>query len=72
MKDWIALPVAKEQITANEAKNTIELLINYGFGELNLHRLWVEIFDTIPENMKLFESMNFKKEGLLLRIYLEP
>ena len=49
----------------NEAKNTIELLINYGFGELNLHRLWVEIFDTIPENMKLFESMNFKKEGMM-------
>ncbi len=49
----------------NEAKNTIELLINYGFGELNLHRLWVEIFDTIPENVKLFERMRFTKEGVL-------
>ena len=48
-----------------EAKNTLELLIDYGFNELNLHRLWVEIFDTIPENIKLFERMKFVKEGTL-------
>ena len=30
-----------------------------------MHRLWVEIFDTIPENMKLFESMKFQKEGIM-------
>lgn len=48
-----------------EAKNTVTLLIDYGFGELNLHRLWVEIFDTIPQNIKFFETMNFKKEGVL-------
>ena len=48
-----------------EAKNTLELLIDYGFNELNLHRLWVEIFDTIPENVKLFERMKFVKEGKL-------
>jgi len=48
-----------------EAKETISLLINYGFGELNMRRLWVEIFDTIPENIKLFESLNFHREGIL-------
>ena len=48
-----------------EAKETISLLINYGFGELNMRRLWVEIFDTIPQNIKLFESLNFVKEGIL-------
>ena len=48
-----------------EGKNTITLLTDYGFGELNLHRLWVEIFETIPANIKLFEHMNFKKEGEL-------
>ena len=30
-----------------------------------MHRLWVEIFDTIPENIEFFESMNFVKEGML-------
>ena len=48
-----------------EAKDTLDLLIKYGFDELNLHRLWVEIFETIPENIKLFEKMRFKKEGTL-------
>ena len=48
-----------------EAKETISLLINYGFGELNMRRLWVEIFDTIPENIKLFDSLNFHREGIL-------
>ena len=48
-----------------EAKKTISLLINYGFGELNMRRLRVEIFDTIPENIKLFESLNFHREGIL-------
>lgn len=48
-----------------EAQNTIDLLMNYGFGELNMHRLWVEIFDTIPQNVMLFEKMKFTKEGTL-------
>ena len=48
-----------------EAKDTINLLTEYGFGELNLHRLWVEIFSTIPQNVNLFEKMNFAKEGTL-------
>lgn len=56
LKDW--------QKT-KESKDTIDLLIDYGFGELNMHRLWVEIFATIPQNIKLFEQMNFVKEGIL-------
>ena len=48
-----------------EAKNTLELVIDYGFNELNLHRLWVEIYDTITENIKLYEKMKFVKEGTL-------
>ena len=48
-----------------QGKETISLLEKFGFGELNMHRLWVEIFDTIPENVKLFESLNFIREGIL-------
>lgn len=48
-----------------EAKDTINLMLKYGFEELNLHRLWVEIFQISEENMELFEKMNFKKEGIL-------
>ena len=38
-----------------EGKNTIALLTDYAFGELNLHRLWVEIYDTIPKNNNNFK-----------------
>ena len=44
-----------------EARSTIDMLIKYGFGELNLHRLWAEIFENAPENIKLFEKMNFNQ-----------
>ena len=47
------------------AKDTVLLLTDHAFGELNMHRLWVEIFDTIPENIEFFESMNFVQEGML-------
>ena len=48
-----------------QGKETILLLEKFGFDELNMRRLWVEIFDTIPQNIKLFESLNFVKEGTL-------
>ena len=41
------------------------MLVEYGFGELNLHRLWAEIFENAPENIRLFEKVNFVKEGKL-------
>ena len=50
---------------SKQAENTVMLLSDHAFGELNMHRLWVEIFDTIPENIEFFESMNFVKEGML-------
>lgn len=46
-----------------EAKDTILTIMKYGFGELNLHRLWVEIFETTTENIKLFKKMKFFYEG---------
>lgn len=48
-----------------EAIDVLNLIMSYGFGELNLHRLWVEIFVTAKENIILFEKMKFVKEGEL-------
>lgn len=48
-----------------EAQDTINLITEYGFGELNLHRLWAEIFSLASENIRLFEKMKFIKEGIL-------
>jgi RimJ/RimL family protein N-acetyltransferase len=49
----------------SEAQDVINLIMEYGFGELNLNRLWVEIYGLMNENIKLFEKMKFFKEGIL-------
>ena len=51
--------------TKPEAKEVINLVMEYGFEELNLNRLYVEIFSLMKENIKLFTKMKFIKEGQL-------
>ncbi len=51
--------------TKPEAKEVIHLVMQYGFEELNLHRLYVEIFELMKENIKLFSKEKFVKEGCL-------
>jgi len=51
--------------TKSDAKEVINLILEYGFEELNLHRLYVEIFSLMKENIKLFSQMKFTKEGEL-------
>jgi len=48
-----------------EALDTINLVMNYGFNELNLNRLWVEIYGNMKENVDLFSKLKFVKEGCL-------
>ena len=48
-----------------EVKETIEIIKKYAFGELNLHRLWVEVFAIATENRALFKRMKFQEEGIL-------
>ena len=48
-----------------EAKEVINLVMEYGFEELNINRLYVEIFALMKENIKLFTKMKFIKEGQL-------
>ena len=41
------------------------LLINYGFNQLNLHRLWAGIFGFNYGIIPMFEKIEFQKEGCL-------
>ena len=50
---------------SQQAKETIQIMLDYGFGEINLHRIYVEIFEIATENIKLFEKMKFKREAVL-------
>ena len=48
-----------------EARDTIHIILKYGFEELNLHRIWAEIFSTAQENIALFNKIGFIREGIL-------
>lgn len=40
-------------------------LLAFGFDELNLHRIYLEVLETNPRAMKLYEKIGFKQEGRL-------
>ena len=48
------------------AKEAIQLLIDYGFNNLNLHKIWMELYEFDIEKLDVFtKEFNFKKDGLL-------
>lgn len=45
------------------AIDAARIMINYGFEELNLHRLWSEIYDFDTAKTKMFEELGFHLDG---------
>lgn len=70
--DWInrnaelSIYIGKNEIYIDEyfAKETLELLEKYSFEELNLHRLWAEVYSVDKKKIDLFHNLNFVQEGL--------
>lgn len=50
-------------IDDNFAIDAAQLLIKYGFGELNLHRLWAEIYDFDEQKIAMFRQLGLELEG---------
>ena len=48
------------------AKESAELLIQYGFNNLNLNKIWMELYEFDIKKLKFFqEQFNFKIDGKL-------
>lgn len=45
------------------------MLSQYGFGELQLHKFFVDTYDFRKDHIKIIESFGFKKEGELREHY---
>ena len=45
------------------APDASRALIQYGFGELGIHRLWAEIYDFDEPKKKLFDHLAFSLDG---------
>jgi len=44
----------------------VQLLINYGFNNLNLNKIWMELYEFDNKKIEFFSTkFNFKKDGLL-------
>lgn len=44
-------------------KEALELLFDFGFKELNLHRIWAEVYD-FNNALGLYKKIGFKEDGL--------
>lgn len=42
-----------------------KLMINYGFNELNLHKIHASVYDPNERSLRVAEKLGFKKEGVL-------
>jgi RimJ/RimL family protein N-acetyltransferase len=43
----------------------MRLMVNYGFAELNLHRIELDVFAFNTRAIRVYENIGFKREGLL-------
>jgi len=48
-----------------ETKDAVNLLMSYGFGELGLHKVFVEIYSFVKETINLYRVLDFHKDGIL-------
>ena len=51
------------------APDAIKTLVDYGFNELGLHRLWAEVYDFDEQKKNVLISLGFTLEGTLQETY---
>ena len=69
--DWInrnadfLIYIGKDSLYIDEvyAVDAAKVMMKYGFEELNLHRLWAEIYDFDKKKKKMFDKLGFAFEG---------
>jgi len=47
-----------------KGKEAIELLFDYGFKELNLHKIWAEVYDN-NDSINLYRKIGLRDDGIL-------
>ena len=70
--DWInrnadfSIYIGKDDLYIDEkyAMEAAQIMMKYGFEELNLHRLWSEIYSFDEAKKVMFDRLGFKLEGV--------
>lgn len=55
---------AKEHTGKGYGSEALKLLLNYGFGILNMHRIELNVFDYNGRALHVYEKLGFKQEGI--------
>jgi UDP-4-amino-4,6-dideoxy-N-acetyl-beta-L-altrosamine N-acetyltransferase len=55
----------REQQGRGLGTEAVRLLVNYGFAELNLHRIALRVLEGNPSALKLYRGLGFRDEGVL-------
>ncbi len=51
------------------AKESCNLLLDYGFNELSLNKVWTEIYEFDKKKKELYDAIGFHQDGLLRQNY---
>lgn len=54
----------QEQFGKGYGSEAIRLLLDYGFGRLNLHRVELEVYAYNERAIRAYEKLGFKREGI--------
>jgi RimJ/RimL family protein N-acetyltransferase len=60
---WLSIALGPDFHGKGYGKDAMQLLVHYGFNELNLHRLQLTVFSYNEGAIKLYDSIGFKHEG---------
>jgi len=51
------------------SKEVADIILNYGFNNLNLNKLWAEVYEIDEEKLNFFQSLGFKIDASLREHY---
>ena len=74
--DWvvrnaeISLYIGKDGLYVDQgpdgfAWDALSLLVGYGFRQVNLHKVWAEVFEIDLAKQRLLEEFGFRRDGVL-------
>jgi RimJ/RimL family protein N-acetyltransferase len=62
---WLGIGVGdREQWGKGYGSEAMELILRYGFNELNLHRIQLTVFQYNERAIALYEKLGFQREGV--------
>ena len=63
----VSIPIESDE--KGYAEESCRLLLDYGFNELYLNKIWTEIYEFDDKKKALYDKFDFRQDGLLRQNY---